>query len=178
MASQIVNTISDLNKYMDGYSKEVKSLIIVGMKKGDFTIILDYSYGKLKDITIGSSTGATFDHQKEILKKIIPNEIQEINKLKSLSVYGYGFIENNLTCFEFTDIDIENNEIEYYSDKLEVMKAWGINPVPHQRIKLKDITSIINFNNIYKDRNIFIIPEKRNNINQINTDFPISLKLI
>lgn len=38
MASQVANSIKDLENYLNNYSKDIKTLIMIGMKKKTFQL--------------------------------------------------------------------------------------------------------------------------------------------
>ena len=180
MGIKKVNNIEELNTAIEGYSKDVKSFIVIAMKPEEFSVTLNYLSGKLNKVTCASKHGIDYSDVEKQLFNMAPQVIAELSNIETASIFGYGYREGNLMMFDFTDLDLESQQIEYYADKLEILKAWGINTIKYERVTRRvtgnineDVMIINNLVKMYPNHNIFVIAEKKKNLQEFDSDFPI-----
>ena len=175
MGIQRVNNIEELTNAINNYSKDVKTIIVIAMKQEEFSVTLNYRQGLLTKVTCASKHGIDYSDVEKKLFDMAPKMIAELINIETTTIFGYGYREGNMLMFDFTDLDLESQQIEYYADKLEILKAWGINTTNYQRISRKNIDMIIEFMKNNGKHNIFVIAEKRSNLQEFDSDFPISI---
>lgn len=175
MGIKRVNNIEELTNAINNYSKEVKTIIVIAMKQEVLSVTLNYKKGILEKVTCANKHGIDYSKLEVELFEMAPKVITELTDIESTTIFGYGYEEDNVLLFDFTDLDLESQQIEYYADKLEILKAWGINTTNYQRIERKDINAIITFMMNNNKHNIFVIAEKKKNLQEFDSDFPISV---
>lgn len=130
MAIQIVETHAAMKKQLEVYVDKLKRGVqlcatLIGTNECEVDITyrngIPYSYS-----IIDTKTGAIIQTDSSLVGKyniVIPATIPVANG--SVRIFGCGHIVDNSIIFYTTDFIYDGGQVEYYSDRINVLASWG-----------------------------------------------------